>query len=92
MVENWRRSVGGGSAFGALLKDLSKAFDCLDHEIIIAKLNSYAFSWSALKLVYDYLSNKKQRTRVNNSYSEWPAIMFVVLQGSLLRSILFNIF
>ena len=60
MLEKWRRSVGGGSAFGALLKDLSKAFDCLDHKIIIAKLNSYAFSWSTLKLIYNYLSNKKQ--------------------------------
>ena len=44
--------------FGALLTDLSKAFDCLDNELLIAKLNAYGFSLPALKLVHDYLSNR----------------------------------
>ena len=50
--------------FGALLTDLSKAFDCLDHELLIAKLNVYGFSLTALKLVQNYLSNRKQRTKM----------------------------
>ena len=58
MLEQWKRSVDGGFAFGALVTDLSKAFDCLDHELFIAKLNSYEFRWPALKLTHDYLSNK----------------------------------
>ena len=45
--------------FGALLTGLSKAFDCLNHELKIAKLNAYGFSLPALKLVNDYLSNRK---------------------------------
>ena len=45
--------------FGALLTDLSKAFDCLDHELLIAKLNAYGFSLTALKPVRNYLSNRK---------------------------------
>ena len=45
--------------FGALLTDLSKAFDCLDHELLIARLNAYGFSLTALKLAYNYLSNRK---------------------------------
>ena len=49
--------------FGTLLTGLSKAFDCLDHELLIAKLNAYGFSLSALKLVRDYLSNRKQRRK-----------------------------
>ena len=71
---------------------MSKAFDCLNHELLIAKLNPYGFTLPALKLAHDYLSDKKQRTRVNNSYSTWFAIFFVVSQGSILGPLLFNIF
>ena len=45
---------------------MSKAFDCLNHELLCAKLNVYGFTLPALKLVHDYLSDRKQRTRVNN--------------------------
>ena len=62
-------SVDSGQMVGALLTDLSKTFDCLDHELLIAKLNAYCFSLPALKLVNDYLSNRKQRTKVNKTYS-----------------------
>ena len=55
MLEKWKRSVDSGKAFGALLTDLSKAFDCLDHELLIAKLNAYGFSLPALRLIHDYL-------------------------------------
>ena len=54
-VRKWKQAVDSGQMFGALLTDLSKAFDCLHHELLIAKLNAYGFSLPALKLVHDYL-------------------------------------
>ena len=77
--------------FGALLIDLSKAFDCLDHELLIAKLNAFAFSLTVLKLAHNYLSNRKQRKNkfIVRSLLE---IIFGVPQGSILGSPLFNIF
>ena len=92
MLEKWKRSVDNDKAFGALLTDLSKAFDCLDHELLIAKLNAYGFKLPALRLIHNYLSHRKQITRVNNLYSEWLAVIFRVLQGSILGPLLFNIF
>ena len=92
MLEKWKRSIDRGKVFGALLKDLSKSFDCLNHDLLIAKLNAYGFSLPALRLIHDYLLNKKQRTRVNNSYSTWVEIVFGVPQGSILGPLLFTIF
>ena len=69
MLGKWKRSVDEGKVFGALLTDLSKAFDCLDHELLMAKLNAYGFSLPALRLIKDYLSNRRQRTRIGNSFS-----------------------
>ena len=92
MVERWKNAVDKGKVFGALLTDLSKAFDCLPHELIIAKLNAYGFNLPALKLMHSYLSHRKQRTKVNHTNSSWEEILFDVLQGSIPGPILFNIF
>ena len=92
LLEEWKRAVDSGQMFGTLLADLSKAFDCLDHELLIAKLNACGFSLPALKLVHDYLSNRKQRTKVNRTYISWLEIVFGIPQGSILGPLLFNIF
>ena len=73
------------------LTDLSKAFNCLPHDIIIAKLNAYGFDMKALNFIYDYLRNRKQRTKIDNAYSSWQKILYGVPQGSILGSLLFNI-
>ena len=92
MLKKWKRSVDNSEMFGALLTDLSKAFDCLEHELLIAKLNAYGFSLTALTLVHNYLSNRKQRTKINSTYSSLLEIIFGVPQGSILGPLLFNIF
>ena len=92
MLEKWISSVDKGSSFGALLTDLSKAFDCLSHEHLIAKLHVYGFSLNVLRLVHSYLTNRKQITKINTKYSSWEEILFGVPQVSILGPLLFNIF
>ena len=79
-------------AFGALFTDLSKTFDCLSHELLIAKLDAYSFDKNALKLINSYLSNRKQRVKINDKCNSWSEILFEVPQGSIAGPLLFNIF
>ena len=92
MIEKWKKAVDNGNVFGALLMDLSKAFDCLLYDLIIAKLNSYGFNLIALNLIHNYLTKRKQRTEINQSYSSWEGILFGVPQGSTLGLVFFIIF
>ena len=80
------------SKASALLMDLSKAFDCLNHDLMIAKLNAYGFSRSALNFTLSYLSQRKQRVKINGSFSEWKTTSVGVPQGSVLGPLLFNIY
>ena len=91
MIEKWKQLVDRGGVFGALLTELSKAFDCIPHDLIIAKLEAYGFQTDALNLVYDYLSNRKQRVKINETFSSWKNIEYGVPQGSFLGSLLFII-
>ena len=69
MTKKWIKSLEKGKTFAALFTNFSKAFDCLPHDLIIAKLNAYGFSLSAARLMQSYLCNRKQRTKINTAYS-----------------------
>ena len=75
LLGKWKRSVGKGKAFSVLLIDLSKAFDCLDYDLLIAKRIAYGLGLPALRLIHGYLSNRKQRTKINCSCGEWLEIL-----------------
>ena len=95
MLEHWKSEVDKGKVFWALLPDLSKAFDCLSHELIIAKLYAYTFNLAALKLlpvVDSCLSKRRRKTKINQYYSSGEEILSGVTQRSILGPVLFNTF
>ena len=72
--------------------NLSKAFDTLNHDLLIAKLAVYGFETNALRYMKSYLPNRKQRVRVNKTFSEWERITTGVPQCSILGPLIFSIF
>ena len=76
----------------AIFMDLSKAFGTMNHKLLIAKLGAYGFDEKALYYIKSYVDNRKQRIRVNSSFSSWQQIIAGLRQGSILGSLLFNIF
>ena len=92
MLKKWKSAVDNKKVFDALLMDLSEAFDCLSHDLLIAKLKAYGFSMAALRLVQNYLSNRKQRTMINTEYSSWEETLFWSSSGFHIRASLIEYF
>ena len=92
MLIKWQKCLDNSGVVGAILMDLSNAFDCLSHELLIAKLEAYGFGIESLKLIYSYLKHRPHRVRVESTYSAWLELLLGVPQGSILGPLLFNIF
>ena len=92
LIEKWRKCADNCGAFVALFADLSKAFDCLSHKLLIAKLDVYGFDKNALKLLNSYLTCVKQRVNTNDKYNSRSKISFGFTQGSILKSLVFSVF
>ena len=92
MIEEMKIFLDKGDVTGALLTDLSKAFDCISHDLLIAKLHAYGFDTDSLRLIHSYISERQQRTKIDSTFSSWADIIYGVPQGSILGPLLFNIF
>ena len=92
LIEEWKKGLDNGNLVGAILMDLSKAFDCISHDLLIAKLKSYGFQDNSVKYVYSYLKGRRQCVKLNGTFSKFQTILAGVPQGSILGPILFNIF
>ena len=66
LLEEWREGLDNNFVVGGVFMDLSKAFDCIPHDLLIAKLKAYGFDDYLVHYLYSYLDNRKQWVRVNN--------------------------
>ena len=92
LIGQWRECISNKGIVGTVLMDLSKAYDCLPHDLIIAKLEAYGLSYNGLQLMMCYLNNRFQPVRINNTYSNWMGVISGIPQGSVLGPLLFNIY
>ena len=91
-LQNCKNIIDKEGFAGAVFMDLSKAFDSMNHGLLIAKLHAYGLSIEALELIQNYLSNRKQRVKLNTTFSAWKETKVGVPQGSVLGPLLFNVF
>ena len=92
MLQLWKGVLVQGKYVVAILTDLSKVFDTVNHDLLIAKLETYRFSKNGFIYIERYLDNRLQIINVNNNFSLWIDISTGVPQGSMLGPLLFNIY
>ena len=84
MLEKRKNTLDKGKHVGAVFLDLSKGFNTINHDLLIAKLEAYGFSNNALLFMLSYLKKRSQRVSINSSFSTWEEIIAGVPQGSIL--------
>ena len=93
LLQKWQKCLDASDGIvGTLLMDLSKAYDCVNHDLIIAKPEAYGVGENSLRFIQNYLSQRQQRLKIGSYFSEWLEIILAIPQGYILVPILFNVF
>ena len=92
LAEEWKKLLDNNEVVWGVLMDISKASDCIPHDLLTAKFSAYGFDETALKYIYSYLKKRQQGVRINNIYSGFEKIISGVPQGSIVGPNLFNAF
>ena len=89
LLQSWQKVLDSGGFIGSILMDLLKAYDCIRRNLLIAKIDCYGVDKASLRLLLDYLTRRKQLTKIGSSFSSWCDINTGVPQGLTLGSLLF---
>lgn len=92
VTDSWRRAIDNKDYVGAVFLDLAKAFDCVDHAILISKLPYYGLDGKVLLWIQNYLTDRTQRVYLENDQSAWSKVAIGVPQGSILGPLLFTLY
>ena len=89
LLQKWQKELDSGGFIGTVLMDLSKAYDCLPHDLLIAKLEAYGLDNGSLNLLLDYLSFRKERTKISSTYSRhaniWLILTKIIIEYSCVK-------
>jgi len=92
LTEDWRHNRNNKETVAVISMDLSKTFDVLPHDLLLAKLKAYGVSDNSCKLLGDYLTNRMQRVKIGDTFSELDFVKKGIPQGSVCGPMLFNIY
>ena len=92
LTEDWRAMFDKGKVVVVVSMDLSKAFDIIDHDLLLAKLKAYGVGETSFVLFKDYLSGRQQTVKIGDTFSNWKGVVRWVTQGSVLGPLFFYIF
>ena len=90
LIENWKKSLDNKNFVDTVLMDFSKAFDCVPHDLLVAKLHAYGLSKDGVTFIYSYLKRRKQGVKINDTESIFQILLSGVPQASILGLILLN--